>query len=394
MGGKTWSKDEERLLWEVIIPQSPAAAYSDDNDNDCLSWDQLADEMNKLSGANARREYTGTSLCEFQMFYYHLVGIIILLDEHYYQNIKSGHRSSKAAEFVEKYLLDAAYFKEHGCRRPHTASVPASEPLDPQIVELLQGKAKPKPKARQSRKTRQPRERQSEDQPSWSFFSMPKTLEETGAYSVTPDNVTQQQPPEGYIVPGHADVTRSEPYPFSKSALVAVPGSGSVWNQLVDRSGIEMSRIPGRPTMAFEHTSKPDLGVLKQPTTEKMEGGYRHSVRRAEQDERYRKTPSMTSESTSTQSIQPQAPGYASSWVDPGPSRQRTCQEQWDGRLPSIREMLPHEFEQPAYTPYSYEVNRRVDKRSFSNEQGYMQTPDSTSKRRRLPDEPIHRQQD
>ncbi|OBS21916.1 hypothetical protein FPOA_08253 [Fusarium poae] len=377
MGGKTWSKDEERLLWEVIIPQSPAAAYPDDND--CLSWDQLADEMNKLSGANARREYTGTSLYE-----------------HYYQNIKSGHRSSKAAEFVEKYLLDAAYFKEHGCRRPHTASVPASEPLDPQIVELLQDKAKPKPKpkARQSRKTRLSRERPSEDPPSRPFFSTPKILEDIGAYSVTPGNIAQQQPSEEYIMPGRADVARSEHYPFSRSGLVAVPGSGSAWNQPVDRSGIDTSQIPVRPTMALEHAPKPDPGGLRQPTTEKMEGGYWHSVYRAEQDERYRKAPSMASGSTSSQSTQPQAPGYVSSWANRGPSRQRTCQEQWDGRLPSIREMLPHEFEQTVHDPYSYEVNQRVDKRSFPNEQGHMQTPDSTSKRRRLPDARGYHQQD
>lgn len=72
MGGKTWSGDEERLFWEVIVPQSAAAAYPDDDG--CLSWEQLADEMNKLSGANARRVYTGTMLCELLMFSCHVVG--------------------------------------------------------------------------------------------------------------------------------------------------------------------------------------------------------------------------------------------------------------------------------------------------------------------------------
>ncbi|GKT98980.1 hypothetical protein FLAG1_02127 [Fusarium langsethiae] len=377
MGGKTWSMDEERLFWEVIVPQSAAAAYPDENDS--LSWEQLADQMNKLSGANARRVYTGT-----------------MLYEHHYQNIKPGHKSPKAAEFVEKYLLDAAYFKEHGFCRPvnSSAPAPASEPLDPEIVELLQNRAKPKPKAQRSRKTRQSWERQSEDQPSRPFFSMPKTLEEIGAYSVTLGNAAQQQPSEGYTTPARAGVTQSEPYPFSKSALVAVPGSGSVWNQPVDRSGIDRSQISGRSATAFECTPKPDPKFLKQPAIEKLERGYWHSIPRAEQDQRSRETMSMAPGSPSTQSSQPQASGYASSWVNPGPSRQRTHQGQWDGRLPSIREMLPYEFGPPAYDPYAYEVNRRVDKRSFSNEQGYMQASDSTQKRRRLPDAPVRRQQD
>ncbi|QPC79459.1 hypothetical protein HYE68_010211 [Fusarium pseudograminearum] len=380
MGGKTWSRDEERLFWEVIVPQSAAAAYPDDDG--CLSWEQLADEMNKLSGANARRVYTGT-----------------MLYEHHYQNIKPGHRSPKAAEFVDKYLQDAAYFKEHGSRRPSTPSndsASASEPLDPQIVELLQDKAKPKPKTRRQRKARHPWERQGEDQPSRPFFSMPKTLEEIGAYSVTPGNAAQQQPPEGYATPDRAD-TRSRPYPFPKSALVSVPGSGSVsvWSRPIDRSEIDRSQMSERPAMAFERTPKPSSGFLKQPADVKMEGGYWHSTYRAEQDQRSKEAMYMTSGSTSAQSPQPPTPDYASSWADPGPSRQRTHQEQWDGRLPSIREMLPHEFGTPAYDSYHpHEVNRRVDKRNFSNEQGHMQAPDSTPKRRRLPDAPVRRQHD
>ncbi|RGP79952.1 hypothetical protein FLONG3_1896 [Fusarium longipes] len=377
MGGKTWSREEERLLWEVIIPQSKDAAYPGENP---LDWEQLAKLMNELAGGIARRKYTKN-----------------MLYEHYYQNKQPGHTSPKAAEFVEKYLLDSAYFKEHGCRRPPTPpnASPASEPRDPQLVELLRDKLKPKSKSKTRRqcKGRVPWERDSEGQPSRQFISMSKAVDETGAYSVTPGNAAQHLSLEGYATSTRADVVQSD-YPFSKSALAAVPGPSTVWDQPVD--GLEVhSRNPGHPTMAFDRSSKPDSGFLKLAVAERMEGGYWSSAPRAEQDQRFKKALPMASGSISDQTSQAQSqpPAYASSLADPAPSRQRVLQEQWDGRLPSIREMLPYEFGQPTYDTSACELNRRVDRHSLPSDQNYMQVPESTSKRRRLPNAPIRRQQ-
>ena len=69
MGGKTWSKEEERLFWEVIVPRSPVAAYPDPKNS--LNWAQLAEWMNELAGDKRRREYTHTMLCRLGVLLYY-----------------------------------------------------------------------------------------------------------------------------------------------------------------------------------------------------------------------------------------------------------------------------------------------------------------------------------
>jgi hypothetical protein len=104
MGGKTWSRDEEQLLWEVIVPRSKDAAYPI---KDFLDWTQLAKLMNEVAGDVARRVYTKNMICELLTFSCHGMGMLIVVDEHFFQNKQPGHTSPKATEFVEKYLLDA-----------------------------------------------------------------------------------------------------------------------------------------------------------------------------------------------------------------------------------------------------------------------------------------------
>lgn len=64
MGGKTWSKEEERMFWGVIVPQSRAAAYPNPKPDDDVKWVQLAQLMQELAGDKARRIYTDTMLCK------------------------------------------------------------------------------------------------------------------------------------------------------------------------------------------------------------------------------------------------------------------------------------------------------------------------------------------
>ncbi|KAI9898501.1 hypothetical protein N3K66_006861 [Trichothecium roseum] len=92
MGGKTWSRDEERHFWETIVPQSPQAA---DPANRSLTWKGCAAEMQQLMGDSRRRIYTPT-----------------MLYEHYYQNMMSNHTSPRAGEFFPKHKADIARFAE------------------------------------------------------------------------------------------------------------------------------------------------------------------------------------------------------------------------------------------------------------------------------------------
>jgi hypothetical protein len=102
MGGKTWSVDEERMLWEVVVPRSVAAANPADRG---MSWEQCAQYMNDNAGDIAQRNYTKNMLCELPMrFQYLLRFLLTLIDEHHYQNIVKGGSSPNAGPFVERHL--------------------------------------------------------------------------------------------------------------------------------------------------------------------------------------------------------------------------------------------------------------------------------------------------
>ncbi|POR36736.1 Uncharacterized protein TPAR_03036 [Tolypocladium paradoxum] len=80
MGGKTWSREEELYFWRVIVPLSPKAAVPTGKP---LDWEQLAANMQAHFGKNARRRYTN-----------------LMLYEHYFQNVTTGHKSPKASDLV------------------------------------------------------------------------------------------------------------------------------------------------------------------------------------------------------------------------------------------------------------------------------------------------------
>lgn len=60
MGGKTWSAEEERYFWEVVVPQSQQAVRPNER---LHSWETLAIMMQEAMGEPRRREYTRTMLC-------------------------------------------------------------------------------------------------------------------------------------------------------------------------------------------------------------------------------------------------------------------------------------------------------------------------------------------
>ncbi|KAH7318400.1 hypothetical protein B0I35DRAFT_512026 [Stachybotrys elegans] len=86
MGGKTWSVEEEKYFWTAVIPRSPKAVKVEQRE---LDWHQCAKMMQKGMGRGSRREYNHN-----------------LLFEHYFQNMKVGHRSPKAGRFVQQHKQD------------------------------------------------------------------------------------------------------------------------------------------------------------------------------------------------------------------------------------------------------------------------------------------------
>ena len=259
--------------------------------------------------------------------------------------------------------------------------------MDSEIAEMKMLKNEPKPKARRSRKGRLPWDEEDEENevnPSRPFFNMPKSLDDIGAYSVagTPADAAQQRPSGGHIPSAHTALPKSDSYPFPRSARVAIPGSASAWYQPANGEEID-----GLPAPEVERTSRPSHGYFDRPGPERVENPYWRLERNPDQVEKPGQTLPVPSGSASAQGSQPQAPGYVPSRPHLTANHQQTPQgpqSQWNGRLPSIREMLPYEFERPIHDPYAYEMTRRLDKRSFSQDQGYMQVPDTT-KRRKLP---------
>ncbi|KAI5924167.1 hypothetical protein F4810DRAFT_666004 [Camillea tinctor] len=86
MVGKVWSDYEEKYFWRTAISNSSKRVGIDLAKPE-RSWDQLAMDMQRAMGDNARREYTGT-----------------MLFEHYFQNVESQRRSPYAAVYVAEYL--------------------------------------------------------------------------------------------------------------------------------------------------------------------------------------------------------------------------------------------------------------------------------------------------
>ncbi|KAK0383538.1 hypothetical protein NLU13_9449 [Sarocladium strictum] len=88
MGGKTWSFEEERFFWREIVPLSPKGANPLDR---TLDWDMCARRMQHAMGPQARRKYTK-----------------LMLFEHYFQNVSTGHMSPHALAFVNEHKRQLA----------------------------------------------------------------------------------------------------------------------------------------------------------------------------------------------------------------------------------------------------------------------------------------------
>ena len=64
MGGRIWSMKEESVFW-YLVRHSPKRLGKDLINNPEQPWAQLSDTMHAKMGADARRQYTGLSLCEY-----------------------------------------------------------------------------------------------------------------------------------------------------------------------------------------------------------------------------------------------------------------------------------------------------------------------------------------
>ncbi|KAM0561836.1 hypothetical protein ACHAPJ_003007 [Fusarium lateritium] len=346
MGGKVWSTEEERVFWEVVIPCSPAAANPAGQN---LSWKQCVDLMVEKIGDNARREYTST-----------------MLYEHHYQNFKPGAKSPKANKFLERYMRHVEWYKEHMSSPPPTP--PRSSALDdPLLTAFLNEQSKPK--SRRPRKAGQLRERKAQNQ-----TDLPSTNESGGeasgystpteakSRSFTPVNGVRQQPTQEYKTPVHIDTeTKYQTGRYQIPKPEPIPRTGSFLNRPVER----------------------------------LEGGFWRLAPQPQQSERPREPIPMAPRSTNPQLRQSRTPGYESPWAEPASKPlQRAPEEperEWNGKLPSIREMLPFvDFGRQTYAPYPYEATSQASKRGFYDDRSYGPNP----KRRRLPDHPVPQNRD
>lgn len=64
MGGKTWSRKEEILYWEELIPNSPKRLGRDLKTKKEKTWVWIARGMTDGMGADARRKYTPLCVCK------------------------------------------------------------------------------------------------------------------------------------------------------------------------------------------------------------------------------------------------------------------------------------------------------------------------------------------
>ncbi|KAH8177275.1 hypothetical protein LIA77_02357 [Sarocladium implicatum] len=92
MGGKTWSFDEERFFWHELIPHSPKGVNPECR---TMDWDACASRMQTKMGDKARRRYTK-----------------LMLFEHYFQNVSTGHMSPHALAFVNEHKRELAAVRE------------------------------------------------------------------------------------------------------------------------------------------------------------------------------------------------------------------------------------------------------------------------------------------
>lgn len=99
MVGKTWSQDEERFFWHVIIPRSPKSVNPAGRISD---WEECAKIMRQEMGEKPRRNYTKLMLCECLSRCAAMPALTHTV-EHYFQNVHTGHKSPNAGKFVNAH---------------------------------------------------------------------------------------------------------------------------------------------------------------------------------------------------------------------------------------------------------------------------------------------------
>ncbi|KAJ9148323.1 hypothetical protein NKR23_g5169 [Pleurostoma richardsiae] len=100
MGGKVWSRDEERVFWLEVIPRSPKR-IGVDKARPKEEWDDLAVWMRLRMGEKALREYTG-----------------LMLFEHYFQNSRNRKYSPNGGKWARAYAKKAAEEAAKSSARP------------------------------------------------------------------------------------------------------------------------------------------------------------------------------------------------------------------------------------------------------------------------------------
>ncbi|EXK45596.1 hypothetical protein FOXG_07833 [Fusarium oxysporum f. sp. lycopersici 4287] len=341
MGGKTWSVDEERMLWEVVVPRSVAAANPADRG---MSWEQCAQYMNDNAGDIAQRNYTKN-----------------MLYEHHYQNIVKGGSSPNAGPFVERHLRLIEWYKNH--RSPPPASPPpVPRPLqNPELTALLSEQSKPKRRrGKNATKTRVAENRNA----------LP-TIDEDG-------------PGPGLSGSGTSSVqyVRSfAPYDWAQQQSFEE-------NQSPPDDPRAKYALDFRPLPRTVRAARPGGNFLSRPM-EKLEGGLWRLVPETRENENLGESMSMVPRNSNVQARHSRAQ-EESSWTRPytGPP-QRSPQGPQGGSLPSIRQTFPFiNFRQPPNSAPLRETSHQTGKRGYSGGQDQNQAP----KRRRLPDRPVPRQ--
>ncbi|KAF9765604.1 hypothetical protein IL306_002111 [Fusarium sp. DS 682] len=333
MGGKNWSADEERMLWEVVVPRSVAAANPADR---VMDWEQCAQYMNDHAGEIALRKYTKN-----------------MLYEHHYQNIIKGGSSPNARPFVDRHLRFVEWYKNH--RSPPPGSPPQlPRPLqDPELAAILDEQSKPK--KRRGKKAAQTQAVENR--------TAPLTMNESGAG------------PGSFGTPNGHNSRSFTPFDGAQQQT-----SGG--NQALDL----------RPLPRTVRAARPGGNYLSQPL-EQVEGGYWRVLPQTQEEEESFREEMPTALRSSNLNIRQSRAQEENPWTRPStrpPQRvPQEPQEGLSGTLPSIRQALPFiDFRQPMNTTSTRETTSRTDKRGYSGDQVQNQAP----KRRRLPDHPVPRQ--
>ncbi|KAF4345238.1 hypothetical protein FBEOM_740 [Fusarium beomiforme] len=334
MGGKNWSIDEERMLWEVVVPRSVAAANPDHR---VMDWEQCAQFMNERAGGIALRKYTKN-----------------MLYEHHYQNIIKGGSSPNARPFVDRHLRYVEWYKNH--RSPPPGSPPQlPRPLqDPELAAILDEQSKPK-----KRRTKKAAQIQ--------------TVENRTAPTMTNES---EAGPTAFGTPnGHNH------HSFA-------PFEGAQQQTLRGNQPLDFRELPRTVRAA-----RPGGNFLGRPM-ELVEGGHWRVLPQTPEEESFREDMPSTLRASNVEIRQSRAQEEnAWTWPSTRPPQwiPQEPHEGLGGTLPSIRQALPFiNFRQPTNITSTRETTSRTDKRGYSGDQ--VQSP--APKRRRLPDHPVRRQGD